>query len=107
MIAGDVRARNLLLGHLPVAVRDRTVVIDREFAAGSQELAAAAQSAISDQLATETGQHLDRWREMLSHDGPDIEPGEPRPASPPDPALADGIGATLRAPVSTVNAERG
>jgi hypothetical protein len=69
VIAGDVKARNLLLSHLPVAVRDRTVVIDREFTAGSQELASAAQSAISDQLAMETGQHLDRWRETLSHNG--------------------------------------
>ena len=34
--------------------------------------------------------------------GPDIEPGAPRPASPPDPALADGIGAILRAPASAV-----
>jgi hypothetical protein len=69
VIAGDVKARNLLLSHLPVAVRDRTVVIDRELTAGSQELASAAQAAISDQLAMETGQHLDRWREMLGHDG--------------------------------------
>jgi hypothetical protein len=33
--------------------------------------------------------------------------GEPRPASPPGPALADGIGATLHAPVRTVSPERG
>jgi hypothetical protein len=39
--------------------------------------------------------------------GPGIEPGEPRPASPPNPALADGIGAILRAPVSAVNPGRG
>jgi len=183
VVAGDAKARRLLLNHLPVAVRDRTIVIDREFPAGSQELASAAQAAISAQLATETGQRLDRWREMLSRGGaveglaetvaalrdgvaaevlvhpdfdagqpawigpgsetalteaalrergtadpqpdligaavaraaactdaelwflpgPDIEPGEPRPASPPNPALADGIGATLRAPASTVH----
>ena len=35
--------------------------------------------------------------------GPDLEPGAPRPASPPNPVLADGIGAILRAPASTLN----
>jgi hypothetical protein len=46
VIAGDARARSLVLQHLSRPLRDSAVVVDREIPAGSAELAAAADEAL-------------------------------------------------------------
>jgi hypothetical protein len=69
IVAGDVRARALLLHHLATPLRDEAVVVDREVAADSPELAAAADEALRAQAARQAGQRLDEWRGLLPHGG--------------------------------------
>ena len=69
ILAGDVRARSLLLHHLPTPLRDEAVVVDREVAANSPELIAAADEALRAQAVRQAGQRLDEWRGLLPHGG--------------------------------------
>ena len=57
VLAGDVRARGLLLDHLPKALRDQVVVVDREVPAGS------------DQVAETAAAEIRRRAEQASRDG--------------------------------------
>jgi hypothetical protein len=69
IVAGDVRARALLLHHLATPLRDEAMVVDREVAADSPELAAAADEALRAQATRQAGQRLDEWRGLLPHGG--------------------------------------
>lgn len=69
IVAGDVRARSLLLNHLATALRDEAVVVDKQVAADSPELAAAADEALRAQAARQAGQRLDEFRGLLPHGG--------------------------------------
>ena len=69
IVAGDVRARSLLLHHLATPLRDEAIVVDREVAADSPELAAAAEDALRAQAARQARQRLDEWRGLLAHGG--------------------------------------
>ena len=69
VIAGDVRARSLVLQHLSQPLRESAVVVDREIPADSSELAAAADEALRAQAEREARDRYGEWRSLLARDG--------------------------------------
>ena len=69
VIAGDARARSLVLQHLSQPLRESAVVVDREIPAGSPELAAAADEALRARAEREARDRYDEWRSLLAHGG--------------------------------------
>lgn len=66
VVAGDIRARSLLLEHLGTPLRDLAVVVDKEVPAGSDVLAGAADQAVRDRTDEETRRRLESFRARLS-----------------------------------------
>jgi len=67
VVAGDVRARSLLLDHLPAGLVGSVVMVDAEIAADSPELAAAADSVIAERTARQDAGRLGEWRRLHAH----------------------------------------
>jgi Bacterial archaeo-eukaryotic release factor family 2 len=67
VVAGDVRARTLLVNHLPKLLRESAVVVDEEVTADSQVLAAAADRALSDWADSEARDRFDDWLGERAH----------------------------------------
>ncbi len=65
VIAGDVRARALLLDHLGTSLRDLAVAVDKEVSADSDLLAEAADQAVRDRTDEETRRRLESFRSQL------------------------------------------
>jgi hypothetical protein len=68
MLAGDVKARSLLLGQLGYPWADKVVVVDKEVGAGSAELAEAAEREIRNRAARAARERLDTFRARRAHD---------------------------------------
>jgi hypothetical protein len=69
VIAGDVRARSLLLEHLPTAAREGAIIIDREIPASGEMMAQIARSKLAALAEAELARKLDHWRNQLSRGG--------------------------------------
>jgi Bacterial archaeo-eukaryotic release factor family 2 len=69
VLAGDVRARGLLLDHLPKALRDQVVVVDKEVPAGSDEVAETAATEIRRRAEQASRDGLDSVRTQLPRGG--------------------------------------
>jgi Bacterial archaeo-eukaryotic release factor family 2/Sugar (and other) transporter len=67
VVAGDVRARSLLLDQLPASLVGSVVIVDAEIAADSPELAAAADSVIAERTARQDAGQLGEWRRLNAH----------------------------------------
>jgi hypothetical protein len=67
VVGGDVRARTLLLDHLGKPLRDRAVVVDREVAVDSEQMAEAADQASRARTEEQTRRRLENLRSQLSH----------------------------------------
>jgi Bacterial archaeo-eukaryotic release factor family 2 len=67
VIAGDVRARSLLLDQLPASLVGSVVMVDAEIAADSPELATAADSVIAERTARQDAGQLGEWRRLNAH----------------------------------------
>ena len=65
MVAGDIKARSLLLDHLGHPWADKIVVVDKEVPAGSDELADAADQEIRRRAGQAARQRLDSVRTQL------------------------------------------
>ncbi len=68
IVGGDVRARELLVSHLPKLLRESAVVVDEEVPADSQALAEAAERALSDWADREARERFDDWQTKRAHD---------------------------------------
>jgi hypothetical protein len=64
VLAGDMRARSLLMDRLSPAVRELVVVLEAEVAADDAELAAVADATAARLAAQECERSLARWREL-------------------------------------------
>jgi hypothetical protein len=89
VIAGDVRARSLLLEHLPTAAREGAIIIDREIPASGEAMAQIARSKLAVLAEAELARKLDHWHNLLSHGG--AVDGLSRTMA----ALRDGLAADL------------
>jgi hypothetical protein len=89
VIAGDVRARSLLLEHLPTAARESAIVIDREIPASGETMAQIARSRLAALAEAELARKLNHWGNLLSRGG--AVDGLPRTMA----ALRDGLAAEL------------
>ena len=67
VVAGDVRARSLLLDQLPPALAGSVVMVEAEIAADSPELAAAADSVSVERAARQDAGQLGEWRRLRAH----------------------------------------
>ena len=67
IVAGDVRARALLLGHLATPLRDSAAVVEQEIAADSQVMAEAADQALADWADRDVRTRFDDWGSRLAH----------------------------------------
>jgi len=67
LLAGDVKARGLLLRHLRPPLADNVVVVDAEIAADSPELAAAADVTVSQRVARQDSQRFGEWHRLHAH----------------------------------------
>jgi hypothetical protein len=67
VVAGDVRARSLLLDHLPKLMRESAAVVDEEVDADSPALAEAADRALSRWADHDVRQRFDDWRTREAH----------------------------------------
>jgi hypothetical protein len=67
IVAGDVRARSLLLARLPKQLQESAVVVEEEVPADSQLLASAADKALSDAADREVRELFDGWQARLAH----------------------------------------
>ena len=66
VVGGDVRARTLLLDHLGKPLRDRAVVVDREVAVDSEQMAEAADQSARARTDKEARRRLENLRSQLS-----------------------------------------
>jgi hypothetical protein len=89
VIAGDVRARSLLLEHLPTAAREGAIIIDREIPASGAAMAQIARSKLAALAEAELARKLDHWHNLLSRGG--AVDGLSRTMA----ALRDGLAADL------------
>ena len=64
IVAGDVRARSLLLGELPQSLRDITTTVDREIAADSQELAEISDRLLASDRAQQARSRFGHWQAL-------------------------------------------
>ena len=62
MVAGDTRARSLLLEHLSTPLRESAVIVDREVDASSELLLEVAQETTQARAESETRSRLDEFR---------------------------------------------
>jgi hypothetical protein len=67
IVAGDVRARSLLLGHLATPLRESAAVVGEEVSADSQVMAQAADRALSEWADRHSRERFDDWRAKLAH----------------------------------------
>lgn len=67
LLAGDVKARGLLLKHLRPPLADNVVVVDAEIAADSPELAAAADVTVAQRAARQDSQRFGEWHRLQAH----------------------------------------
>ncbi len=67
IVAGDVRARSLLISHLPTPLAESAVVIGEEIAADSPAMAEAADRALSQWADRRTRERFDDWQARLAH----------------------------------------
>jgi hypothetical protein len=67
IVAGDVRARSLLLARLPKPLREAAVVVDEEVPADSQLLASVADRALSDSAEADARDRFEDWQARLAH----------------------------------------
>ncbi len=69
IVAGDVRARALLVSKLPASLASKAVIVDREVAVDSEELAAAAEQALRDLEDADARRRLETFRNQLGAGG--------------------------------------
>lgn len=67
IVAGDVRARSLLLDHLPAPLRGTAAVVEEEVTADSPAMAGAAEEALSDWAERRCRERFDDWHAKLAH----------------------------------------
>ena len=67
IVAGDVRARSLLLDHLSAPLRKSAAVVEEEVAADSQIMAEAADRALADWSSRDVRTRFDDWATKLAH----------------------------------------
>ncbi len=67
IVAGDIRARTLLLDHLTTALRAAAAVVEQEIAADSQAMAEAADRALADWADRDVHTRFDDWGSRLTH----------------------------------------
>lgn len=67
IVAGDVRARTLLLSHLPKVLAESATVYPEEVAADSPAMTEAANRALSDWADREARERFDDWQAGLAH----------------------------------------
>jgi hypothetical protein len=65
VVAGDVRARSLLVEKLPAGLRDRSVVVDRELSVASDAMAEAADEAVAAITDLDCRTRLAAFRDQL------------------------------------------
>jgi hypothetical protein len=65
VVGGDIRARSLLLAQLSTPLRESAVIVDREVAADSAQMAAAAEEAVRTRTDDETRRRLGDFRARL------------------------------------------
>ncbi|HEX5188929.1 MAG TPA: Vms1/Ankzf1 family peptidyl-tRNA hydrolase [Streptosporangiaceae bacterium] len=68
VLAGDVRARSLVIDRLAPGVRELVVVLEAEVPPDDPELAAVADATATRIAAEECERSLSRWRELADHD---------------------------------------
>jgi hypothetical protein len=66
VIAGDIRARSLLLDHLGAPLRDSAVIVDKEVPADSEVIAEAAERAVRARTDEECRRRLEIFRAQLA-----------------------------------------
>ena len=67
IVAGDVRARSLLISHLPTPLAESAVVIGEEITADSPAMAEAADRALSQWADRRARERFDDWQARLAH----------------------------------------
>lgn len=67
IVAGDVRARSLLLGHLATPLVESAAVIEEEIAADSPAMAKAADRALSQWAERRSRERFDDWQARRAH----------------------------------------
>jgi hypothetical protein len=67
IVAGDIRARSLLLDHLATPLRESAVVVDEEVTADSQVMAEAADRALADWANRDVRERFEDWGTRLAH----------------------------------------
>jgi hypothetical protein len=67
IVSGDVRARTLLLGHLPTLLRESATVLDEEVDADSPAMTEAADRALSEWADRRSRDRFDDWRARQAH----------------------------------------
>ncbi|HEY2314472.1 MAG TPA: Vms1/Ankzf1 family peptidyl-tRNA hydrolase [Streptosporangiaceae bacterium] len=68
IVSGDIRARSMLLEHLPTALRESAAVVDKEVSADSAAMAEAADQALSDWADRDRRDRFESWGTHLAHD---------------------------------------
>jgi hypothetical protein len=67
LLAGDVKARGLVLKHLRPPLSDNVVIVDAEIAADSPDLAAAADATVAQRAARQDSQRFGEWHRLHAH----------------------------------------
>jgi hypothetical protein len=67
LLAGDVKARGLLLKHLRPPLAGNVVIVDAEIPADSPELAAAADATVAQRAARQDSQRFGEWHRLQAH----------------------------------------
>jgi Bacterial archaeo-eukaryotic release factor family 2 len=67
IVAGDVRARTLLLDRLSTPLRQSAAIVEEEVAADSQLMAEAANGALAEWERSDVRARFDGWRTQLAH----------------------------------------
>jgi hypothetical protein len=69
VMAGDVRARALVLEHLPAALRSQTTVVEEEVPPDSPAMARAAEQAVAQWAERDSRARFGEWQAGLAHGG--------------------------------------
>ncbi len=67
LLAGDVKARGLLLKHLRPPLAGNVVIVDAEIAADSPELAVAADATVAERAARQDSRRFGEWHRLRAH----------------------------------------
>ena len=67
IVSGDIRARPLLLEHLPTPLRESAAVLEEEVSADSPAMTEAADRALSEWAGRRARERFDDWRARLAH----------------------------------------